>query len=126
MCADILFTFVTISDPPSPPGSLSVSDTSPDSVTLTWTLPPSDGGAAVTHYIIEQRLASETNFMQVGKVDGMTFSYKTTGLTKDKDYMFCVKAENPAGVSSEGAQLEKPVTAKHPFGMLSILFHLIH
>ena len=114
--------FIHFSDPPLPPESLSVTDTQPDSVTLAWTVPTSDGGTAITNYIIEQRLVEKSKFTEVGKADGKTLSYKAEGLKKDKDYMFRVKSENSAGVSLEGTQLEKAVTAKLSFGMGPI-FH---
>ncbi len=110
---------VCLSDPPSCPRSLKVLDTRPDSITLQWREPETDGGSHVTHYVIEMTLAQEMQFTHVGKVDGLTLEYKVERLTKGKDYLFRVKAENPAGLSSEGAELNKPATAKLPFGRLS-------
>ncbi len=107
---------VLFSDPPSAPQSLRVSDTQPTSVTLKWQAPQSDGGSPVTHYLIEKHTSEESEFTEVYRVDGLTQTYKVKGLTKGKDYLFRVKAENPAGLSSEGAELDKPTTAKLPFG----------
>ncbi len=109
---------VSFPDPPSAPASLKVSETQPESITLRWKAPLSDGGSSVKHYMIEMRTSEESQYSEVTRVDGLTFSYKVTGLTKGNDYFFRVKAENPAGLSPEGAELDKPVKTKLPFGML--------
>ncbi len=108
-----------ISDPPSTPRSLSVTDTQPNSITLKWKAPKTDGGSPVTQYVIDMKASDGTEFTEVGKVDGAILDYKVKGLTKGKDYLFQVKAENPAGLSSKGAELDKPATAKLPFGRFS-------
>ncbi len=110
-----------ISDPPTAPRSLSVTDTQPNSITLKWKAPKSDGGSPVTQYVIDMKPSDGIEFTEVGKVDGAHLKYKAEGLTKGKDYLFQVKAENPAGLSSKGAELDKPVTTKLPFGRSSIL-----
>jgi hypothetical protein len=50
-----LFSSITITDEPSPCGQPNVVDWGKDFADLTWTPPESDGGAEITHYVIEMK-----------------------------------------------------------------------
>ena len=51
-----------------------------------------------------------SDFVEVGKVDGMTCNFDLEGLQEGPKYTFRIKAENQSGTSS-GTQLDKAVTA---------------
>ena len=51
------------------------------------------------------------DFTEVARVDGGTCKFNATGLKDGEKYNFRIKAQNPAGTSAGGAQLEFPVTA---------------
>lgn len=93
-------------------------DTNKDHITIAWDAPENDGGAEITNYIIESHSDLDTSFVPIAKVDGTITKYTARGLLEGSDYNFRVKARNAAGVSEEGVQLTKPVTAKLPFGEL--------
>ncbi len=83
-------------------------------VTLTWKPPSNDGGSPVTGYILQAAPEGSKDFTDVGRVDGKTVQHEVTGLDEGKDYMFRIKAENPAGISNDSANLDKPIKAAAP------------
>lgn len=70
-------------------------------ISLSWTAPGSNGGSAITDYLVEYKLSSEpttwTTFAD-GTSTGTTAT--VTGLTNDLSYDFRVKAINAFGTSS--------------------------
>jgi hypothetical protein len=68
---------------------------------LTWTSPLSDGGAAVTDYLIEYKLSSEPSVWTIVN-DGTSIATSTriTNLSNDLNYDVRVSAINAAGTSS--------------------------
>ncbi len=66
------------------------------SVKLTWTAPASNGGAAITHYVIKPSTGSSVT---VGDVTSDT----VTGLTNGTAYTFTVAATNSAGTGHASA-----------------------
>ena len=66
---NIPFTFE--SGPPDPPKNVNLCDWDADHMDLQWDYPPKDGGAKVTHYIIEMRQGKPgATWEEVGKSDG--------------------------------------------------------
>ena len=102
-----------LTDAPAKPGGVVVSDYNVDYVRLSWDEPVTDGGSAVTRYVIERRDAASRKYRQVGTTDGRT--YRDDGLTRGAAYMFRVAAENEVG-RGEFCELEGAQTAKLPFG----------
>ncbi len=93
---------------------MKVVDTDSGKVTLSWKAPSNDGGSPVTGYILQAAPAGSKDFINLGQVDGKTLQHEVTGLGEGTDYMFRIKAENPAGVSNDSAELDKPVKAVPP------------
>jgi titin len=57
-----------VSDKPSPPtGPAAVEWKSDDSLQLRWNVPESDGGSAITQYIVERREVGKKSWKQVIK-----------------------------------------------------------
>uniref|UniRef100_A0A671KG16 Titin n=1 Tax=Sinocyclocheilus anshuiensis TaxID=1608454 RepID=A0A671KG16_9TELE len=84
-------------DPCDPPGKPEAVIVTRSSVTLRWTPPQFDGGAEVSHYIVERRETSRLVWTVVeSKVQ--TLNLKITKLLPGNDYEFRVSAENKAGV----------------------------
>lgn len=100
---------------PSAPENLCVTDVHKDSVALKWEAPETDGGMPVKSYNVEKRDAMKTSWLNAGRVDGDTFTFKVSHLIEGNDYYFRVAAENKIGVG-EPAELSKAVTAKLPYG----------
>ncbi len=107
-------------EPPSAPKNLSVVKTDVGKVTLSWKPPDNDGGSPVTGYILQVAPAGgkKKKYDTVAKPDGNTFQYEVTGLKDGKEYVFRIKAENPAGASEELAELNKSVKASLVIGEL--------
>jgi fibronectin type 3 domain-containing protein len=102
---------------PSAPQSLAAK-AGDGSVSLTWTAPASNGGAAVSSYnIYRGTSAGGEGGTAVGTVSGTTLSFTDTGLTNGTTYYYTVKAVNSAGTSAasnEASATPAAVTATVP------------
>ena len=87
---------------PGKPGQPTVTEITAESATVTWTAPDSDGGAPITNYVIEMRVAGDRAWTAVTKDTVADTTYTVTGLA-DKEYEFRVTAENKAGAGSPSA-----------------------
>ncbi|KAM6937763.1 titin-like [Xenentodon cancila] len=104
---------VKVLDKPGPPdGTLKVKVVSAEKCSLHWNPPLNDGGAPVTHFIIEKRETSRVTWTGVdSQVEAM--SYKVSKLVPGKEYIFRIAAVNKFGV---GDFLEsEPFIAQNPF-----------
>lgn len=104
---------VKVLDKPGPPdGLLKVKVVSAEKCNLHWNPPLNDGGASVSHYIIEKRETSRVTWTAVeSQVEAV--SYKVTKLVPGKEYIFRIAAVNKFGV---GEFLESdPFVAQNPF-----------
>ncbi|XP_033491394.2 titin-like [Epinephelus lanceolatus] len=104
---------VKVLDRPGPPdGPLKVKAVSAEKCNLHWNPPLNDGGASVTHYIVEKRETSRVTWTGVeSQVEAV--SYKVTKLVQGKEYIFRIAAVNKFGV---GEFLESdPFIAQNPF-----------
>ncbi|XP_026221094.1 titin-like [Anabas testudineus] len=104
---------VKVLDRPGPPdGTLKVKVVSAEKCNLHWNPPLNDGGAGISHYIIEKRETSRVTWTQV-EPHVEAVSYKVTKLAPGKEYIFRVAAVNTFGV---GEFLESdPFIAQNPF-----------
>lgn len=104
---------VKVLDKPGPPdGSLKVKVVSAEKCNLHWNPPVNDGGASISHYIIEKRETSRVTWTGVdSQVEAV--SYKVTKLVPGKEYICRIAAVNKFGV---GEFLEsEPFIAENPF-----------
>lgn len=104
---------VKVLDRSGPPdGPLKVKVVSAEKCNLHWNPPSNDGGAGVSHYIIERRETSRVTWTEV-EPHVEAVNYKVTKLVPAKEYIFRVAAVNKFGV---GEFLESdPFTAQNPF-----------
>jgi subtilisin family serine protease len=100
--ASVTSTLTTLTAPPSAPAAPTASSITATGATLSWTTPTSNGGAAITRYIVEYRAASATAWRTV-TVTAPTTSKKITGLANNAGYVFRVTAQNSAGNSPASA-----------------------
>ena len=104
---------VKVLDRPGPPdGPLKVTGVTAEKCYLSWSHPSHDGGASISHYIIEKRETSRLSWTVVEpKIQAV--SYKVTKLLTGNEYIFRVMAVNKYGI---GEALEsEPVIARNPF-----------
>jgi len=90
------FTAKDAFDVPGKPDAPNVEDITPDSASLTWEPPSSDGGSPITGYVVEMKAAGETKWKVAEKSVKETM-FVVKGLKTGTDYEFRVMAENKAG-----------------------------
>lgn len=105
--------FDSFTDSPGPcAGKITVSRVTEEKCTLAWNIPEEDGGAEITHYIIERRETSRLHWVIV-EAECQTLSTVVTKLIKNNEYLFRVRAVNKYG---PGVPLEsEPVIARNAF-----------
>nr|KAG5709145.1 hypothetical protein BaRGS_028601 [Batillaria attramentaria] len=116
---------ITVMGPPSPPqGPLDVVDIFADRCALLWDKPKEDGGAPVTHYIVEKMDLEKGEWEKVCETEDMEID--VSDLVTGHKYQFRVSAVNSEGVSeplgTDGAVLAKdPWDPTSPPGQPEIL-----
>lgn len=102
-------------DTPGPPGVPRAIDTSPDSITLTWTRPRNDGGSPITGYVLEKRAPGETSWTKAtGALSTLTdTTFKVAGLKANQEYEFRVAAVNAAGKGAYSDTSDR-IVARNP------------
>ena len=115
------FVVFRILDVPSSPENVRGVEVDSTYITLAWDSPASDGGSALTGYVVEKRDMKRADYVFVANLDAATLQYKATRLFEGCDYMFRVFAENQAGLS-QPAELDKPIKARIPYGLCIYFF----
>lgn len=115
---DFIYLLACLSDKPTPPRNLAVTAITAETADLQWDVPDSDGGSAITHYVVEKKNVEKKTWQEVGKPNELATQ---VGDLHDKNqYLFRVSAANQYGVS-DPVELTEPVTAKNPFSKSSAL-----
>lgn len=108
-------------DKPGPPdGEIQFKKVTADNITIMWSPPADEGGAMVTHYIVEKRETSRIMWSIVSEklVDCIV---NVPRLIQGNEYIFRVRGVNKYGI---GDPLEsEPVIAKNAFGKQSFIIH---
>lgn len=82
---------------------------------LSWASPSSDGGSAITGYIIEKQDTKRGTWSSAGTVPADKTCFTVNKLTEGNNYLFRVSSENEVGMSSP-TDISTPVTVKSPYG----------
>lgn len=85
---------------PSAPQSLSASTGTSGAVGLSWSAPATDGGASITDYIVEYKLAADGSWSTFADGTSTSTSATVTGLTNNSSYNFRVSAVNSVGAGT--------------------------
>ncbi|PSN48991.1 hypothetical protein C0J52_03867 [Blattella germanica] len=98
-------------DIPSKPGTPDIVDWDVDRVDLKWEAPKSNGGAAITGYIIEKKEKFSSSWDEILTTTSPACEARVPGLKEGNQYQFRVRAVNKAG-PSEPSEPTKPHIAK--------------
>lgn len=109
-----VFNVYTTGLPGPPVGPLEASHIDKHTCSLSWHPPKFDGGLKVTHYVVERRDVTHTQWITISMFGCKDTHYSVQGLTEGQEYLFRVMAvnENGMGPPLEGSN---PVKAKAPF-----------
>jgi hypothetical protein len=88
-----------IPKPPSAPGTPSASSVATTSMTLSWTLPSTDNGAAIDQILLRRSTNPDLSGYTDFPLAGNATSYNATSLTPGTTYYWAVYAHNLAGYS---------------------------
>lgn len=110
-----------ILEKPSAPRDLAATDVSQSSAVLKWSLPESDGGSAITNYVVEKCNTFNGRWVRACKATITDTTVSLTDLVEGTSYEFRVAAENDAGVGPSCEPIG-PVEAKEPKGMFTCSF----
>ncbi len=111
--AEASFTLYVTGLPGPPLGPLEVSDITKHTATLAWKPPKYDGGCRVTHYIVERKETTHSQWVTATSSCRDT-TFTVQGLAENGEYLFRVMAvnENGHGIPLDGLN---PIIAKLPF-----------
>ena len=110
---DTAEVLVTVLDRPSDPrGPLKISDIHKEGCILEWKAPEDDGGAPITHYVVEKQDANTGRWVPCG--ESPDTKLEVTDLQPGHEYKFRVKAVNKYG-DSDPLESSQPITAKDPY-----------
>ena len=86
---------------PKPATSLTASNPTQMTVSLSWTLPAQGAGVSVTGVEVQQQ--SDTTWSTVGTLDASATTHKVTGLTAGTTYSFRIRLVTNSGNADSGA-----------------------
>ncbi|MGI0088645.1 MAG: fibronectin type III domain-containing protein [Nitrosotalea sp.] len=96
-----LTAYYSTSTVPHPPTGLTATAASSSQINLSWNAPSSNGGSAITGYMIERSTDGGTTWSTVQSNTGTTATtYSDTGLAQGATYAYRVSAINNVGTST--------------------------
>ncbi|XP_072046922.1 twitchin-like [Amphiura filiformis] len=84
-------------DPPSAPGKPTVSNIDATEMTITWTVPESDGGSPILGYFVEKKEPKSSRWVRINSTPVEPLTFKVKDLVEKSKYHFRVIATNKAG-----------------------------
>ena len=90
-------------------------------VALSWTAPASDGGSALTDYVVEYSTNSGTTWITFADSVSTTASVTVTGLTNGTGYVFRVSARNIAGTGLPSSSSSSIIPRTAPSAAQSVV-----
>uniref|UniRef100_A0AC34GPF1 Twitchin n=1 Tax=Panagrolaimus sp. ES5 TaxID=591445 RepID=A0AC34GPF1_9BILA len=110
---DTAEVLVTVLDRPSDPrGPMKISDIHKEGCTLEWKAPEDDGGAPISHYVVEKQDANTGRWVACG--ESPDTKLEVNDLQPGHEYKFRVKAVNKYG-ESDPLESSQPIVAKDPY-----------
>lgn len=90
-------------------------------VALSWTAPTSDGGSALTDYVVEYSTNSGTTWITFADSVSTTTSVTVMGLTNGTGYVFRVSAKNTAGTGLPSTSSSSVIPRTAPSAAQSVV-----
>ncbi|CAK5074870.1 unnamed protein product [Meloidogyne enterolobii] len=103
---------VHVTVPGEPRGPLNISNVNKNGCTLDWKPPTDDGGAGISHYVVEKLDLATGRWVPAAECTDC--KCELDNLTPGHEYRFRVKAVNKYG-ESDPLEAQKSVVAKDPF-----------
>uniref|UniRef100_A0A3Q1G184 Fibronectin type-III domain-containing protein n=1 Tax=Acanthochromis polyacanthus TaxID=80966 RepID=A0A3Q1G184_9TELE len=97
-------------DKPSPPRDLVISEVTSESAYLTWKVPEDNGGAVISHYVVQKKDVAADQWVPVAPAN-KKLSLMAMYLMEGIQYLFRVAAENQFG-RSDFVVTKTPVKAE--------------
>lgn len=104
--------FIFFLDKPGPPRNIKISEVTSESAYLTWQKPEDDGGAVISHYVVQKKDVAAENWVPVCAAS-KKLSIMAQYLMEGIQYLFRVAAENQFGRSAF-VETTKPTKAVDP------------
>lgn len=104
--------FLLSTDKPTPPRDLVVSEVTSESAYLTWKVPEDNGGAVISHYVVEKKDVAAEQWVPVSAAN-KKLSLMAMYLMEGIQYLFRVAAENQFG-RSDYVVTKTPIKAVDP------------
>lgn len=105
---------------PGAPTGLTLGTATSTTQPLTWTAPASDGGSAITDYVVQYAVAGSGSWSTFSDGTSTTASATVTGLTASTSYDYRVAAVNAIGTGSYSSTATGSTAAAPSFNYLRI------
>jgi fibronectin type 3 domain-containing protein len=92
--------FTTLATVPTEPGTLTANSITSDSLTLSWLIPTSNGGAAITNYKVEYAVGNSATWVEIPRTASNDLAFNVTSLRSNQTYRFRVSAINERGIGA--------------------------
>jgi plastocyanin len=99
-----LSAFAQTANMPDQPTGVTAVAISPTSISLNWSPPQNNGGAPITGYNIEYRVAPSTVYITLTTLNDVT-TYTHTNLITGKTYIYRISAINAIGIGNPSAEV---------------------
>uniref|UniRef100_A0A915KJE1 Twitchin n=1 Tax=Romanomermis culicivorax TaxID=13658 RepID=A0A915KJE1_ROMCU len=109
---EAIVNVIVLDHPASPEGPLNVTDIHKEGCHLDWKPPVDDGGADISHYVVEKQDVATGLWTPAGECVDTDLQVKD--LKPDHEYKFRVKAVNRYG-ESDPLTAQRSMVAKNPF-----------
>ena len=115
-----VMTYALPVSPPSAPRSVSVVASNAQA-TVSWVAPSSNGGAAITSYLVTSTPGVHSCTFSVPAGGAASPSCTVLGLTNGRSYTFTVSATNSAGTSEQSAPSASVIPVTTPSAPMSVV-----
>lgn len=103
---------LSLLEKPDPPRNLTVSEITSESAYLSWKAPEDDGGAVISHYVVQKKDVASDQWVPVNAAC-KKLSLMALYLMEGIQYLFRVAAENQFGRSAF-VETKQPIKAVDP------------